>query len=84
VAIGVPDISQVRHLRFDLAWAALEAGGEISRASAIALGSTNLEKLLGVKEHSADLVATKGGTVFDYSGKIIGIASAKRACVDIF
>lgn len=83
VGLGVPDVSQVRHLRFDLAWAGLEASGKILKSDVVALGSVNIEKLLGVKTHNADLVATRGGTVFDFEGKIIAITSPVRERVDL-
>lgn len=66
--------------------AALEADGEISKAEAIALASSNLEKLLGLKSGTvtSDLVATTGGTVLDFESKVVGVVSAKRGVVDLF
>ncbi|KAJ3886962.1 composite domain of metallo-dependent hydrolase [Lentinula edodes] len=76
----------VRHTRFDVSWAAIEAGGDISREEAIALASSNLEKLLGLASGtvSSSLVATAGGTILDFESKVVAVASAKRGVVDLF
>lgn len=64
--------------------AALEAHGQITKAEALALASVNLEKLLGVKKaHSGDLVATEGGTLLGFEGKVVGLISARRGVVDL-
>lgn len=62
--------------------AAIEAGHDISKHEALALGSSNIEKLLGAKP-SFDLVATVGGDVLDMSAKIVGIISVERGIVDL-
>lgn len=66
--------------------ASLEAGGEISKAGAIALASSNLEILLGLASGtvSSNLIATTGGTVLDFESKVVAVASAKRGVVDLF
>ncbi|KAJ4472839.1 carbohydrate esterase family 9 protein [Lentinula edodes] len=76
----------VRHTRFDVSWAAIEASGHISRGEAIALASSNLEKLLGLASGtvSSSLVATTGGTILDFESKVVAVASAKRGVVDLF
>ena len=53
---------------------------------ALLMASTNLEKLLGVPDYdeSNDLVATKGGTVLDFSGKVVGVISSRRKMVELF
>lgn len=66
-----------RNTRFDLAWAALEAGDRISRSEALTLATTNLEKLLGVEaviEGEGDLVATEGGDLLEFS-KVVAVMS---------
>ena len=65
----------------------LDAGpGLLSKASAFALASANVEKLLGLDllpgEH--DIVATMGGDLLDYDGKVIAVISPRRRVVDIF
>ncbi|KAI0746214.1 carbohydrate esterase family 9 protein [Daedaleopsis nitida] len=86
VGIGTDLSDKARNTRFDAAWAALEAGGAISKEGAIALASTNVEKLLGIAgeggEDEADLVATSGGELLGY-GKVVGVISPRRGVVDI-
>ncbi|THH04772.1 hypothetical protein EW145_g5277 [Phellinidium pouzarii] len=86
VGIGITEPSTARHTRFDVAWAALDASGGISKTQALALASSNLEKLLGVNVESelADLVATEGGDLFDFESKVVGVISPKNGAVDIF
>ena len=64
--------------------AALEAGGVLSKADALALASANLEKLLGVKADSlqGDLVVTRGGDLLEFS-KVVAVISPRRGVVDI-
>ncbi|KAJ3975274.1 hypothetical protein EV361DRAFT_524556 [Lentinula raphanica] len=73
-----------RHTRFNLHWAALEAG--ITKAEAITLASSNLEKLLGLTSGTAslNLVATTDGTILDFESKAVAVASSKRGVVDLF
>ncbi|KDR69234.1 hypothetical protein GALMADRAFT_215246 [Galerina marginata CBS 339.88] len=47
VAIGVVDESSARNTRFEVAWAALESNGTMTRAQAIALASSNLSLTQG-------------------------------------
>ncbi|KAJ7698627.1 carbohydrate esterase family 9 protein [Mycena rosella] len=81
VGIKVTDPSEVRNTRFDMAWAALESNGALGKAEALALVSTNLEKLLGVEDGSGDLVATKGGSGFE--GKVVAIILPGHGFVDL-
>ncbi|KAI0692924.1 composite domain of metallo-dependent hydrolase [Cerioporus squamosus] len=84
VALGVDLPDKARNTRFDVAWAALESGGIISRAHAIALASTNVERLLGIERSEAEveLVATRGGDLLEY-GKVVGVISPLRGTVDV-
>jgi hypothetical protein len=63
--------------------AAVEAGRNISRAETLALASVNLEILLDVKKVNDDLVATRGGSLLDFEGKVVGIISPSRGVVDL-
>ncbi|KAI0690094.1 carbohydrate esterase family 9 protein [Cytidiella melzeri] len=84
VALGRKIASDARYARLDAAWAALEAGGSISRKDALALVTSNLEKLLGIpSEDDADLVATVGGGLSDYSSKVVAVISSRRGLVDM-
>ncbi|OJT07354.1 hypothetical protein TRAPUB_1790 [Trametes pubescens] len=84
VGLGVSVADKVLNTRFDAAWAALEADGTISKEEAIALVSTNIEKLLGISksEGHGDVVATRGGDLLGYS-KVVGIVSPSRGVVDM-
>jgi len=91
VGLGVTEGWEARNTRFDAAWAALEADGEISRSDTYALVSTNLERLLGIRSEDSssgsslrDLVATKHGDLLSFEGKVVGVISPSRALVDLF
>jgi hypothetical protein len=83
VGVGVPEQWASRNIRFDIAWAALEANGALSRSDAIALASVNLEKLLGIKKPVTDLVAVKQRSLLDFEGKVVGVISPQRGVVDL-
>ncbi|KAJ8582701.1 composite domain of metallo-dependent hydrolase [Rhizopogon salebrosus TDB-379] len=85
VGIGIVEQWSARSTRFDIAWAALESDGKISKEQALALGSVNLEKLLGIppSRSSGDLVVTRGGTLLDFEAKVIGIIAPRRGFVDL-
>ncbi|CAA7271147.1 unnamed protein product [Cyclocybe aegerita] len=79
VGIGVIDEASGRNTRFDVAWTALEANGTISKSEAIALASTNLHKALGYSpQKTPDLVLYRGGDLFGFESKVVGIVSAQR------
>ncbi|KAM5544023.1 hypothetical protein V8D89_002640, partial [Ganoderma adspersum] len=85
VGLGTIDSDKARNTRFDAGWAALEAGEAISKAQAIALVSTNVEKLLGIERDSGEteLVATSGGDLLEFS-KVVAVISPTRGVVDVF
>ncbi|KAM5537547.1 hypothetical protein V8D89_008760 [Ganoderma adspersum] len=85
VGLGTIDSDKARNTRFDAGWAALEGGDAISKAQAIALVSTNVEKLLGIERDSdeTELVATSGGDLLEYS-KVVAVISPTRGVVDVF
>ncbi|KAG8900679.1 hypothetical protein FRB99_005816, partial [Tulasnella sp. 403] len=86
VGLGVVEGWEARNARFDLAWAALEAGGRISKGDAIAMGSTNLEKIFGLDSNAlhGDWVAYKGGDILDMHSKVVAVASERRRRVELF
>ena len=47
--------------------------------------STNVEKLLGVEvsPYETDLVATSGGDLLSFEGKVVAIISPRRGAVDL-
>lgn len=57
--------------------AAIEASGEISKTEALALGSVNVQKLLGVEVDDGDLVATRGGELLDVQSKVVAVISPR-------
>ncbi|RDB24983.1 Imidazolonepropionase [Hypsizygus marmoreus] len=83
VGIGIEEQWSARSLRFDVGWAALEANGQLSKSEALALASVNLEILLGVESGNEDLVAIKGGSLLDFTGKVVSIISPSRGVVDL-
>ncbi|KAF9233435.1 hypothetical protein BU15DRAFT_53885 [Melanogaster broomeanus] len=75
-----------RNLRWDAAWASIDSHGLISTADALTMATTNVEKLLGVtrKALDCDMVATKGGELLSFEGKVVAITSPRRGVVDLF
>ncbi|KAF7330339.1 Carbohydrate esterase family 9 protein [Mycena venus] len=74
----------VRNLRFDMAWVALESGGSVSKEAALAMASSNIEKLLGVQSRASEFAVTQGGDLFSLDSKVIAMVSSKRGVVDLF
>lgn len=73
----------------DILWfhkAALDSGGIITKADALAMASSNIESLLGVHttEGDADLVATRGGDILSFESKVVAVVSPRRDSVDLF
>ncbi|KIK32334.1 hypothetical protein CY34DRAFT_101749, partial [Suillus luteus UH-Slu-Lm8-n1] len=85
VAIGVVDEHNVRHTRFEVGWSLLTSNGYIDRTTALALATTNLEKALGVqREMPQDLVAYRGGDVFEFEAKVVGVISETLGRTDLY
>ncbi|KAG1742007.1 hypothetical protein EDB19DRAFT_2038647 [Suillus lakei] len=85
VAIGVIDEYNARNTRFEAGWSLLTSNGFINRTMALALATTNLEKALGVqREMPQDLVAYRGGDVFDFEAKVVGVISETLGRTDLF
>ncbi|KAF8893823.1 carbohydrate esterase family 9 protein [Infundibulicybe gibba] len=84
VGLGCQEIWSARNLPFDVAWAAIESGTRITKEDAIALGSTNVAKLLGAEldADGIDLVATVGGDLFEMSSKPVAVISPRRGLTD--
>ncbi|KAI0050216.1 hypothetical protein FA95DRAFT_1640562 [Auriscalpium vulgare] len=86
LGIGTPDAAFAHQIRFDLAWAAADAGGRLSPDQALELASVNLERLLGIDralDGQRDIVAYEGGGPLDLSSKVVGVVSIGRGVVDI-
>ncbi|KAG1765832.1 hypothetical protein EV702DRAFT_1272051 [Suillus placidus] len=85
VAIGVIDEYNARNTRFEVGWSLLTSNGTIDRMTALALATTNLEKALGVqREMPQDLVAYRGGDVFEFEAKVVGVISETLGRTDLF
>jgi hypothetical protein len=84
VGLGIEEDWQARNAWFDAAWVAIEAGGKLDKEMALALVSSNLERLLlGEERANQDLVAWHGGDIFDMNSKVIAVISNTREQVDI-
>ncbi|PCH43667.1 hypothetical protein WOLCODRAFT_153717 [Wolfiporia cocos MD-104 SS10] len=86
VGIGIEESWSARNTRFDIAWAALDVGGSITQEQAMALGSTNVQLLLGGEidaEDVHDMVVTDGGNLLDFESKVVAVISPKRRTVDL-
>ncbi|EAU91444.1 amidohydrolase [Coprinopsis cinerea okayama7 len=83
VGIGCLSIWEARNLPFDLTWAAIDAGGRMTREEVFAIGSTNLETLLGVKRDPdlVELVATRGGDLLDAHSKVAAMISPRGKAI---
>ena len=66
--------------------AQIDSRGLISTEDALDMATTNIEKLLGVtrKASESDMVATKGGDLLSFEGKVVAVTSPRRGLVDIF
>ncbi|KAG9004989.1 hypothetical protein FRB90_010626, partial [Tulasnella sp. 427] len=83
VGVGILEGWEARSTRFEVARAALQAPGDISREDALALASTNLEKIFGLPG-SEDFVGYKGGDMFDLESKVAAVMSKRRGRTDLF
>lgn len=59
----------------------------MSKAEVLALGSTNIVKLLSgesrLQSEQGDLVATRGGDLLDFGSKVAAVLSPSRGIVDV-
>lgn len=69
-----------------LVQAHVDSHGLISMEDALNMATTNVEKLLGVtrKASDSDTVATKGGELLSFEGKVVAVTSPRRRVVDLF
>lgn len=58
----------------------------INRAAVLAMASVNVAKLVGVQidTYNSDLVATAGGDLLSFEGKVVAVISPRRGRVDFF
>ncbi|OAX33578.1 hypothetical protein K503DRAFT_700202 [Rhizopogon vinicolor AM-OR11-026] len=85
VGIGVVQEYNARNTRFEVGWSFLTSNGAINHTTALALTTTNLERALGVqREMPQDLVAYRGGDVFEFEAKVVGVISESLRRTDLF
>ncbi|KAI0789155.1 carbohydrate esterase family 9 protein [Abortiporus biennis] len=85
VGVGIEEAWSARNTRFDLGWLAIEGGELVSKSDAIAMGSTNLLRLLGADEevlNTMDLVVTSGGDILNIESKVVAIISPKTGSIN--
>jgi hypothetical protein len=65
--------------------ASFAASGNMTKEEVLALGSTNIVKLLTsrVQHEQGDMVATRGGDLLDFGSKVVAVLSPSRGLVDI-
>ncbi|KIK26256.1 hypothetical protein PISMIDRAFT_9177 [Pisolithus microcarpus 441] len=75
-----------QNMRWDTAWASIDAPDVIDTATALNMASTNVELLLGIGQDSdaMDLVATTRGDLLSFEGKVAAIISQGCGVVDLF
>ncbi|EJD36586.1 composite domain of metallo-dependent hydrolase [Auricularia subglabra TFB-10046 SS5] len=84
VGVGIREEWEAIHTRFVVKWAMEESSGLLSVDSALALATTNIQKLLGLEDADTDLVAYSGGSWYEQESKIVAVLSPARNLVDIF
>lgn len=69
-----------------LVQAQIDSNGLISEEAALDMATTNIEGLLGVTRNAwdSDMVATKGGELLSFEGKVVAVMSRRRKVVDLF
>ena len=61
------------------------SSGLVSKAQALEMASTNIDILLGLDpDEHGDLVATKGGDLLGFEGKVVGVVRKEPGIVDLF
>ncbi|KIM54979.1 hypothetical protein SCLCIDRAFT_135619 [Scleroderma citrinum Foug A] len=75
-----------QNMRWDTAWVSINAPDVVDTATALDIASTNVEKLLGITRHpdTVQLIATTGGNLLGFEGKVVAVISQVRGVADIF
>ena len=86
VGLGIDEQWSARNTRFDVGWTLL-GSPSLTTQSALALVTTNLEKLLGLKtsaEFSArDWIAVEGADAFGFDGKVVATGGAGKKAQEV-
>lgn len=86
VALGIVEEWQARNTRVEAAWQYINGGGEFSKATALGLVSSRLDKLLGVEPVSkvqGSWVAWEGDWT-ELNSKVVAVRSQGQSVVDLF
>lgn len=80
-----PRFSGIMQLR-NYGQVALESNSTIGKDQALALGSINVERALGLRStsRSRDLVIYSGGDFSDMKSKVLGVMSSGRGNLEMF
>ncbi|EIW84617.1 hypothetical protein CONPUDRAFT_134601 [Coniophora puteana RWD-64-598 SS2] len=85
VALGVVDEFNAQNTRFEIGWELNQPDSTLTSSLALELGTTRLERVLGVKAAMPqELVAYKGGTPWGFESKVVGVVSQRMGRVDLF
>ncbi|PPQ63495.1 hypothetical protein CVT24_005152 [Panaeolus cyanescens] len=84
VGLGCEHVWDARNLPFEVTRVAIDSGNRLSKEQALALGTTNMRRLLGldISDHDLDLVATRGGDLLNQGSRVVAIISAQRKMVE--
>ncbi|CAK5281395.1 unnamed protein product [Mycena citricolor] len=83
VGIGIEQVYLARSARFDMSMTQVNSAGVIDRATALAMASTNVDRALGLEaeRRTEELVAYRGGGLFDMASKVVAVVSERRGAV---
>ncbi|KAL1747501.1 hypothetical protein HDZ31DRAFT_80477 [Schizophyllum fasciatum] len=83
VGVGVRETWDARNTRFEVAQLLYETPG-LDERTALQLVTSNVARLLGFRQtEKLDLVAYRGGYMFQLEGKVVGVLSQERGFVDM-
>lgn len=84
VGLGITEEWMARNIRLDAAWTYINANASLSKAQAMEMVSSNLDKLLGLEsKENAGWVAWQGD-FFSMNSKVSAVRGEGRASVDMF
>ena len=84
VGLGITEEWMARNIRLDAAWTYINANASLSKAQAMEMVSSNLDKLLGLNsKENAGWVAWQGD-FFAMDGRVKAVRGEGQAAVDLF
>ncbi|CAK5281076.1 unnamed protein product [Mycena citricolor] len=84
VGIGIEQVYLAHSARFDMSMTQVKSAGVIDRATTHAMASTNIDRVLRLDSRTEELVAYRGGGVFDMASKVVAVVSERRGTVEQF